>query len=132
VGTLVTLDLPTGSPVADLPWVITIGSLGDEEDWEPVVCGPYERPHALALAQAVVADEDLMAVVEPVQPYVSVDQIRGEITASRVAAAEADLVHPNGGSAEHHADPHPVEPGIPPSPDEVRAGFARLAAHLSN
>src|SRR4051812_28816423 len=39
VGTLVTLDLPNDSPIADLPWVITIGALGDEEDWEPVVCG---------------------------------------------------------------------------------------------
>jgi hypothetical protein len=135
VGTLVTLELPADSPALTMPWIITFGPLGEDQEWEPVVCGPYERGHALALAESVVADEDLMAVVEPVQPYVSVDQIRGEITASRVAAAEADLVHPNGGSAEHHAehaDPHPVEPGIPPSPDEVRAGFARLAAHLSN
>ena len=73
VGTLMTLSLPPDSPVADLPWVITIGALGDEEDWEPVVCGPYERGHALALAQAVVADEELMAVVEPLLPLVDAD-----------------------------------------------------------
>ena len=81
VGALVTLDLPANSPVADLPWVITIGSLGDEEDWEPIVCGPYERAHALALAEAVVADEDLMAVVEPLQPHVTAEQILGDIAA---------------------------------------------------
>src|SRR6185369_13054655 len=90
VGTLVTLDLPTGSPVADLPWVITIGSLGDEEDWEPIVCGPYERAHALALAQAVVADEDLLAVVEPLLPRPDAEAIRDEIELARAAADEAE------------------------------------------
>ena len=69
--------------MADLPWVITIGSLGDDEDWEPVVCGPYERPHALALAQAVVADEDLMAVVEPLLPLADAEAIRDEIELAR-------------------------------------------------
>jgi hypothetical protein len=87
VGALVTLDLPEDSPVLDMPWIITFGPLSDEEEWEPVVCGPYERPHALALAESVVGDEDLMAVVEPLLPHVSADQIRGEIAAARLAAA---------------------------------------------
>src|SRR5918998_2831061 len=85
VGTLMTLSLPPDSPVADLPWVITIGSLGDEDDWEPVVCGPYERGHALALAQAVVADEELMAVVEPLLPLADAEAIRDEIDLARAA-----------------------------------------------
>ena len=88
VGSLVTLDLPPDSPVAELPWVITIGSLGDEEDWEPVVCGPYERAHALALAQAVVADEDLLAVVEPLLPRPDAEAIRDEIELARAAVEE--------------------------------------------
>ena len=49
VGTLMTLSLPPDSPVADLPWVITIGALSQDEDWEPVVCGPYE--YSLNLTQ---------------------------------------------------------------------------------
>jgi hypothetical protein len=106
VGSLVTLDLPSDSPVADLPWVITIGSLGDEEDWEPVVCGPYERAHALALAQAVVADEDLLAVVEP----------------------PADPDDP--GFDEEAYETRRVRPGRPPTADEVRAGWGRIATRL--
>jgi len=129
VGTLVTLDLPPGSPVADLPWVITIGSLGDEEDWEPVVCGPYERAHALALAQAVVADEDLMAVVEPLLPRVDAEAIREEIELAR-SGAEA----PEDEGAEPGAEDHEtrrVRPGRPPTEAEVREGWARIAARLA-
>ena len=44
-----------------LPWIITFGPLDDADEWEPVVCGPYEHAHALALAEEVVADEELMA-----------------------------------------------------------------------
>ncbi|MEU4237823.1 hypothetical protein [Actinoplanes sp. NPDC026619] len=125
MGTLVTLDLPADSPVADLPWVITIGSLGDEEDWEPVVCGPYERAHALALAQAVVADEELMAVVEPLLPRVDAEAIRDEIELARAgveAPAEAE---------DDDYEPRRVRPGRAPTEAEVRAGWARIAARLA-
>ena len=125
MGTLVTLDLPTGSPVADLPWVITIGSLGDEEDWEPVVCGPYERAHALALAQAVVADEELLAVVEPLLPLEDAAAIRDEIELAR-AAWEAPPAEP----ADDDELAANVRPGPAPSAAEVKAGFARIAARL--
>ncbi len=128
VGTLVTLDLPANSAVAELPWVITIGSLGDEEDWEPVVFGPYERAHALALAQAVVADEQLMAVVEPLLPRADVAAIRAEIELTRAVAEapEAELV-------EDDADQQirRVRPGRAPTEVEVRAGWTRIAALLS-
>jgi len=129
VGTLVTLDLPAGSPVADLPWVITIGSLGDEENWEPVVCGPYERAHALALAQAVVADEDLMAVVEPLLPRVDAEAIREEIELAR-AAAEAPG---DAGEEPPGDDPETrrVRVGRAPTEAEVREGWARIAARLA-
>jgi hypothetical protein len=129
VGTLVTLDLPPGSPVADLPWVITIGSLGDEEDWEPVVCGPYERAHALALAQAVVADEDLMAVVEPLLPRADAEAIRDEIELARAAVeAPADA---DGDFDEQEYETRRVRPGPAPTETEVRAGWARIAARLT-
>jgi len=128
VGTLVTLDLPPGSPVADLPWVITIGSLGDEEDWEPIVCGPYERAHALALAQAVVADEDLMAVVEPLLPRPDAEAIRDEIELAR--AAEEDALTGTQDGDDDFATRR-VRPGRAPTEAEVRAGWARIAAKLA-
>jgi hypothetical protein len=125
VGALVTLELPADSPVLDLPWVVTFGPLDDEGEWEPVVCGPYEREHALALAQAVVADTDLMAVVEPILPAVSPAEIRDEIAAARRGSAES--------AEEEYAE----MVGVPetyqqtPSPEEVRAGIARVTTRLT-
>jgi hypothetical protein len=154
VGTLVTLDLADDSPVLSLPWIITFGPM-DDDDWEPVVCGPYERAHALALAETVIADEELMAVVEPVQPHSSVDDIREEIATAKLAAEDDEDEDDYELDAEDHVDVsldgedfsdgddldddfddelelEEVEPTAPPSPAEVRAGFARIAARLAN
>jgi hypothetical protein len=166
VGALVTLDLADDSPVLSLPWIITFGPLDDSDEWEPVVCGPYERAHALALAETVVADEDLMAVVEPVLPHASVDEIRSEIASAQLAAEseedeyeldedeeaeglEVSVDDEYDADQEGHERTHDghshdghlhdvedelyeeVEPTPPPSPEEVRAGFARIAARLS-
>ena len=130
-----TLDLPDDSPVLGMPWIITFAPEEEaEEFWDPVVCGPYERAHALALAEAVVADEDLTAVVEPLQPAVTVDQIRGEIAASRLAAEEAEDDETEDDDDHDHDHDHEgemVEPSTPPTPEEIRAGFARIAEQLS-
>jgi len=129
----VTLDLPDDSPALSLPWIITFGPADDEEEWEPVVCGPYERAHALALAEAVLADEDLMAVVEPLQPALTVDQIRGEIAASRLNADEAEddeTEDDDGHDHEHDHGDEVVTPSTPPSPEEIKAAFARIAQQL--
>ena len=138
-----TLDLPDDSPILGLPWIITFGPLAADDEWEPVVCGPYERPHALALAEAVVAEEQLMAVVEPLLPALTPEEIRGEIAAAQIAAedeaAEADQADLYGDfedaiddelelAAERQPEPQPAEP---PDADEVRAGFARIAALLT-
>jgi hypothetical protein len=133
----VTLDLPDDSPALGQPWIITFGPPEDgEEFWEAVVCGPYERAHAMALAEAVVADEDLVAVVEPLQPAVTVDQIRGEIAASRLNSEEAEDDETEDDDHDHdHDHDHEgelVEPSPPPSAEEIRAGFARLAERLAN
>jgi len=149
VGALVTLDLPDDSPVLALPWIITFGPLEDGDEWEPVVCGPYERAHALSLAETVVADEELMAVVEPVLPHSSVDEIRSEIEQAK-AAAESEEDEEDGefefddasddvevslddefDEGDEEDELPEVEPTPPPSPEEVRAGFARIAARLS-
>ncbi len=132
-----TLDLPADSPVRDLPWIITIGPLGDEEEWDPVVVGPYERRHALALAQAVVADEDLMAVVEPLLPLADVDAVRHEIDQARAGVqhglGEPDE-HPDAHAEEHDGlepETRHVPPIGPPTSDEIHAGFARIAEYLT-
>jgi len=149
VGALVTLDLPDDSPVLALPWIITFGPLEDGDEWEPVVCGPYERAHALSLAETVVADEELMAVVEPVLPHSSVDEIRSEIEQAK-AAAESEEDEEDGEfefddasddvevslddefeEGDEEDELPEVEPTPPPSPAEVRAGFARIAARLA-
>jgi hypothetical protein len=143
VGALVTLDLPDDSPMLGLPWIITFGPLGDADEWEPVVCGPYERRHALALAEAVVAEEQLMAVVEPLLPALTPEEIRGEIAAAQIAAedeaARTDQADLYGDfedvideelelAAEREPEPQPLPT---PSRDEVRAGLARIAELLS-
>jgi hypothetical protein len=123
-----TLDLPVGSPVADLPWVITIGPVDDDEGWEPVVCGPYERAHALALGQAVVADEELMAVVEPLLPLVDAEAIRDEIELARAGADDGDEADAEQAASEWET--RHVTVGRAPTEAEVKDGFARIAARL--
>ncbi|MEH0970925.1 hypothetical protein V6U77_07260 [Micromonospora sp. CPCC 205546] len=143
MGALVTLDLPDDSPMLGLPWIITFGPLGDADEWEPVVCGPYERPHALALAEAIVAEEQLMAVVEPLLPALSAEEIRGEIAAAQVAAEDEaaqldqadlygdfeDTIDEELEAAAEEADR--AEPLAPPTEAELRAGFGRIAARLT-
>ncbi|NJP32791.1 hypothetical protein [Micromonospora thermarum] len=142
MGALVTLDLPDDSPMLDLPWIITFGPLGDADEWEPVVCGPYERGHALALAEAVVAEEQLMAVVEPLLPAVSVDEIRSEIAAAQIAAEDeaaqvdsADLYGDYEDTIDEELEAaaerdRRTGPAAPPTEAELRAGFGRIAARL--
>ncbi|GAA1605101.1 hypothetical protein ACFQY4_42980 [Catellatospora bangladeshensis] len=136
MGALVTLELPAGAPQLDLPWIITFGPLDDDEEWEPVVCGPYERPHALALAQHIVADEDLMAVVEPLLPAISLEQIRAEIANAQDLAAEAadeidDVLDDDTDSDEEHDHDHDDHVAEAPSADDLKAGFARISARLT-
>ncbi|MBX6748128.1 MAG: hypothetical protein IRY85_00400 [Micromonosporaceae bacterium] len=156
MGDVVTLDLPEDSPMQAMPWIITFEPLHDDESWEPVVCGPYERAHALSLAETVVADEDLLAVVEPVYPHASVDEIHAAINESIAAAREieeledeldadeleaADLEADDAAydeesevdiSLEADEEEIPVvEATPPPSPDEIRAGFVRIANRLA-
>ena len=143
MGAIVTLDLPEDAPQLSLPWIITFGPLGDEEEWEPVVCGPYERAHALSLAETVVADDELMAVVEPLLPHASVDEIRGEISSAKLAAESEEYDEDEDEFDEEYDEQEQddeyeegeyeeVEPTPPPSPEEIRAGFARIAARLTS
>jgi hypothetical protein len=142
MGALVTLELAADAPQHDLPWIITFGPLDEDEDWEPVVCGPYERPHAMAIAQHLIADADLMAVVEPLLPATSLPEIRSEIEKAQrnaldVTAPEADdsldsdleFDFVGDGKDDDEEGEHVAEE---PSPEEIRAGFARISARLTS
>jgi hypothetical protein len=135
VGELMTLELPADSPLLDLPWIVTIGPLSDPQEWQAIVLGPYERAHALALAEEIVADEDMGAVVEPITPHTSVEAIREEIALARVAAREAVGEEEDDDSdsdylAGAQEDEEDEEHHAPPTEEEVRAGVARVAARL--
>jgi recombination DNA repair RAD52 pathway protein len=166
-----TLELPEDSPMLSMPWIITFGPMADDDEWEPVVCGPYEREHALGLAEEIVADEELTAVVEPLLPLVEIERIREEIAVARALADEeadedqdTDLEFQSEDYDEDEdeededdeeydedeeseeddqseedeeedydedEDDEEHEHAGPPSPDEIRAGFARIAARLT-
>lgn len=153
-----TLELPDNSPMLSMPWIITFGPMAEDDEWEPVVCGPYEREHALGLAEEIVADEELTAVVEPLLPLVEIERIREEIAVARALADEeadedqdTDLEFQSEDYDEDEdeesededegdedveydeddEDDDEHEHAGPPSPDEIRAGFARIAARLT-
>jgi len=167
-----TLELPDNSPMLSMPWIITFGPMAEDDEWEPVVCGPYEREHALGLAEEIVADEELTAVVEPLLPLVEIERIREEIAVARALAdeeadedqdtdlefqsedydededeeedededeeydededEESDEGDEGDEDVEYEDDEDDEhEHAGPPSPDEIRAGFARIAARLT-
>jgi hypothetical protein len=135
VGELMTLDLPADSPLLELPWIVTIGPLSDPHEWQAIVLGPYERAHALALAEEIVADEDMAAVVEPITPHTSVDAIREEIDLARAIARELAAEEDDDDSdsdylADAPAEAQQKEHPAPPTQEEIRAGVARVAARL--
>jgi hypothetical protein len=123
MGALVTISLAADSHLFELPWILTVGPLGDDEDWEPVVCGPYEREHALALGRAVAIEEDLMAVVEPIRPRLSAADIRRDIAAARAEAAD-----PVARAEQWHGDTQ-ISGDL--TVEQVRNGFERIAKLLS-
>lgn len=142
-----TFEFPEGAPQNDQPWIITFGPRDSSEDWEPVVCGPYERAHALALAQNLLSDTDIMGVVEPLLPATTLDEIRAQIVLSMQYSAasgheedddELDSDGELNGIAEDHAEDHADDDddedhsiAQEPTPDEIRAGFARISERLT-
>jgi len=137
MGELVTVELAADSPQHDLPWIVTFGPLDEDEDWDPVVCGPYERPHAIALAQHVVADGEWLAVVEPLLPATSAEEIRELIQQSKDSALTAAEENDDDMDSDVDIDEFVGEDeghavGDEPTPDEIRAGFARISAKLTN
>jgi pimeloyl-ACP methyl ester carboxylesterase len=144
MGALVTMELAADAPQHDLPWIITFGPLDEDEDWEPVVCGPYERPHAMAMAQHLVADAEILAVVEPLLPATTLAEIKAQIELAQrdaldLAAEEDDDaldtdfedMHFDDDGHDHSGHDHDHGPAEEPSPAEIKAAFARISARLT-
>ncbi|MCP2261465.1 hypothetical protein LX15_005191 [Streptoalloteichus tenebrarius] len=129
MGGVIIYEPEPGSPLRDLPWIVTFRSWDDS--WDPFVCGPYERTHAIGLAEAVAVDsEDVLADVEPLLPAVSPEDVMADIAELRAAAeAEATTVSPNGEGDEEPEDLVPAETPLP-EPEEIRAGMGRVLRRL--
>jgi hypothetical protein len=96
----------------------------------------------MAIAQHLIADADLMAVVEPLLPATSLPEIRAEIEKAQRNALdsiseeaddsldsdfEIELDHD---VLDEEDEDHVV--GAEPTPDEIRAGFARISSRLTS
>lgn len=109
-----------------LPWIVTF-TPQEGARWDSIPCGPYQREHALALAESVALNSgnDVCAVVEPIMPALDVETVQAMIQqrrdiASAAAAAETEAI---GGGAEVE------EIDLPPS-NEIKAGIERVTREL--
>ncbi|MEU7480303.1 hypothetical protein AB0A63_30290 [Lentzea sp. NPDC042327] len=126
------------SEVNEFPWTVTFEPSGGEE-WDSFICGPYERDHAVALAEAVALDDTeggVLAVVAPMLPALSAADVIATIEDLREAAAEEDEAEDDtvNGTAVDFDDEELVEEEAefaePPSPEEIRAGMERTYRRL--
>ncbi|WP_186763414.1 hypothetical protein [Lentzea tibetensis] len=122
------------SEVNEFPWVVTFEPSGGEE-WDSFVCGPYERDHAIALAEAVALDEGgVLAVVVPMLPAFSAVDVVATIEELRQAVEEEeedDQV--NGTPVDFDDDDEFEEQEVEfelPSPEEIKAGMERTYRRL--
>lgn len=132
------------SPFITLPWVVTFKP-ADGDDWDAVTCGPYQREHAEALAEAVALelDDDVLAVVEPLLPALDPESIHEAIEQNReLAAAAADLAEDDDDEDldddeelvdEDEDDDEAIEEVEfeVPTPEEIRAGIESVSRELA-
>ncbi|WP_168200489.1 hypothetical protein [Allokutzneria sp. NRRL B-24872] len=89
MGGVIISEPEEGSPIEDLPWVVVFQSLDDA--WDSFTCGPYERDHAIALAEAVAVEEDdVLAAVEPLLPALEPADILADIAELREVHEDED------------------------------------------
>jgi hypothetical protein len=140
MGGVIIYEPDDDSPVMEFPWAVSFEPSGGEE-WDSFVCGPYERDHAIALAEAVALEEDgVLAVVEPMLPALSADDVLATIDDLRTAEEEdsegddATVEQVNGTAVDAGVgDTDLVEEAPefePPTPEEVRAGMERTFRRL--
>ena len=70
MGGVIIYEPEEDSDVNEFPWTVTFEPSGGD-DWDSFICGPYERDHAVALAEAVALDDaegGVLAIVKPMLP----------------------------------------------------------------
>jgi hypothetical protein len=133
VGIVLSFQPEDGSPVQDLPWLVTFQP-GEDEDWDSFSCGPYRREHAEALADAVAMPVDgVVAIVEPLLAALDAETVIAEIERRRTEAAELDEDEEGDSEGEDHEhdDEEVEEDELPlPAPGEVRGGMEAVMRQL--
>jgi hypothetical protein len=95
-----------------------------DDSWDSFTCGPYERDHAIALAEAVAVEEDdVLAAVEPLLPALEPSDILSDI-------AELREVHEVDEDSEEDDEELEVTDIEVPDAEEVRDGMARVVNRL--
>jgi hypothetical protein len=129
VGIVLSFQPEDGSPVQDLPWLVTFQP-GEDEDWDSFSCGPYRREHAEALADAVAMPVDgVVAIVEPLLAALDAETVIAEIERRRTEAAELDETDEE--EVDEPDDEEVEEDELPlPAPGEVRSGMEAVMRQL--
>lgn len=137
MGGVIVYEPDDESEVNEFPWAVTFEPSGGDE-WDSFICGPYERDHAVALAEAVALEENgVLAVVMPMLPALSADDVVRTIEELREAAEEEaeEEEQINGTPLEFGSDDseefeeQEVEFELP-SPEEIKAGMERTYQRL--
>ncbi len=97
---------------ADLPWLVTFEPDDDEasQQWDSFSCGPYLRDHALAIAEAVAFEQEgVLAVVSPVLPALTPEDVTAVIEERRAEATAADYEDDEDDEVEEIVDEDDVD-----------------------
>ncbi|KOV80110.1 hypothetical protein [Nocardia sp. NRRL S-836] len=137
MGGVIIYEPEEDSEVNEFPWTVTFEPSGGDE-WDSFICGPYERDHAVALAEAVALDDTeggVLAVVAPMLPALSAADVTATIEDLREAAAEEEEAEDdtvNGTPVDFDDDDleEEAEFAEPPSREEIRAGMERTYRRL--
>lgn len=135
MGGVIIYEPEEDSEVNEFPWTVTFEPSGGD-DWDSFICGPYERDHAVALAEAVAlddADGGVLAIVKPMLPALSAEDVSATIDELREAELEEEDEETVNGTAVDFDDDlveEEAEFSEPPSPEEIRAGMERTYRRL--
>jgi hypothetical protein len=137
MGGVIIYEPEEDSDVNEFPWTVTFEPSGGD-DWDSFICGPYERDHAVALAEAVALDDaegGVLAIVKPMLPALSAEDVSDTIEELREAAIEEEAAEDtvNGTAVDFDDDDleeEEAEFAEPPSRDEIREGMARQYRRL--
>ncbi|SDH37676.1 hypothetical protein SAMN05216553_12099 [Lentzea fradiae] len=137
MGGVIIYEPEEDSDVNEFPWTVTFEPSGGDE-WDSFICGPYERDHAVALAEAVALDDaegGVLAIVKPMLPALSAEDVTATIEELReeALAEEAEAEEGVNGTPvdfDDDLEEEEAEFAEPPSPEEIREGMARTYRRL--